>query len=159
MNKAFFTILIFVTAIVAQQNEQITAIKELERIDSLYSASELIIKQTNTRKAIVNKNYYNECIISYNKIMDEIVVAKENWKQKNPIYSKLLEKPNHNVLKAAGVAQFTLGIGGLVATIINANEEYKFGDIEAKNKWTSFHTATTLLSSALIISGVITIGF
>jgi hypothetical protein len=77
-------------------------------------------------------------------------------------------KPKSSIMAGAGTVQIIGGIAALICTIVDANKTNKIEipstgknktTVEYKNKWGAGHTAMTILSSTLILSGIITINF
>lgn len=177
MNK-MFTVILFLVAVSFAQNDQVTALKELNVIDSIKAVA---------RK---NMNIDNSGIIPVktgssaegDRLMAQATKLELEWSNKYPIYAKIMDNrytnKKSNLMKGIGTVQILCGVAGLITTIVSANmpqeytadvpvvssSKYSTSTTEKKTgtydpQWNTIHTVTTILSSGLILSGSITVCF
>lgn len=155
--------------------------EEINKIKNLKNNAARLKKEA-YNYALTNKSDSSTLLLRAKALYLQATADSSNLQSKFPISTETcfkLEKlqKSAKIIKAAGVLQLLTGTTSFIFTIVDANmiekietetpiinskgvtTSIKKTTTTIKHKWTMSHTTSTILSSGLIISGIITINF
>lgn len=143
----------------AEKCRYVLKIEQKTKIDSIFNISK------NTKDSIPRQKIY--------KTADS---ALKLWLTSYPEESRYLKQ--RSILRGSGIMQIVFGVIGIVFVVVDPQSEKSFfydvpstinskgvvtatkkQEVKYKTGWAPYHTGILLLSSGIIISGIITVNF